>query len=579
MKPFNLINDQITRLLFAFFAFGFAQAQLTLPKTLDDPGTSPAHTINWSDYSGVSSGFQFSQTLPNSEGRTVIGGTPHTATSTIRFAWYTEEDYSLNHYRLTYTDAENLTPVVIASPDTIPMSDNLQLQFTLDPFVALQQERRYPDDKQPVTPYFGEQVMFRFFVLGRNVPPDVAGTWGTPLTFSTADLGVLGDTDGHSLRLVQTGVSPELSVDFDIPAGADAQAVADAIQDAAIYLEIYAEGAVQEDGSLLVYADEALEIREATSLSNSKTLDDPGTKPSLSFSWLEGDGWITCDNASSLPSTRIYVLALTDDETGVATDETSVYTAAHPLYYVSDVQTTPVRLYENDTVLLADNPVWTLSLDPFVMAQHDNPLAPYFGTAIVGGEERSTTVQAQGLDTSFGEASDGTTGTAVTFTAAELTSISESDTPLTVIQTATGVRSSVVVGADADAQVVADAIREAAFPLTVYIHSTVEDDGSLSIFADEAITIAYQTATASISEFAKQGFSVYPNPAQQLLHIDSPQARTVTYTVYDLGGKRLLTDHQSGTAHRINVSDLSKGVYLLTAKLGNQNLVHRFVKE
>ena len=345
------------------------------------------------------------------------------------------------------------------------------------------------------------------------------------------------------------------------------------------HFEIYAEGVVQEDGSLLVYADEALEIREATSLSNSKTIDDPGTNPSASFTWPAGEETILCGNFSNPRSERIYNLTLTADETGVITDERSVYTAAHPLYYVSDVQTTPVRLYENDIVLLADNPVWTFSLDPFVMAQHDNPITAYFGAKIVGGEERSTTVQVSGFNTTFREASTGTTGTAVSFTAAELTSISESNTPLTVIQTATGVRSSVVVGADADAQAVADAIREAAFPLTVYIHSTVEDDGSLSIFADEAISIAYQTATASISEFAKQGVSVYPNPAQQLLHIDSPQARTVTYTVYDLGGKRLLTDHQSGTAHRINVSDLSKGVYLLTAKLGNQNLVHRFVKE
>ena len=71
----------------------------------------------------------------------------------------------------------------------------------------------------------------------------------------------------------------------------------------------------------------------------------------------------------------------------------------------------------------------------------------------------------------------------------------------------------------------------------------------------------------------------YPNPVQDNIRITNTKSIQGFYTIYNLMGKLLLTQHTSVQTHNIDVSDLSKGVYFLTAKLGNQNLVHRFVKE
>ena len=371
-------------------------------------------------------------------------------------------------------------------------------------------------------------------------------------------------------------------MDFSIPAGADAQAVKTAIREAAANLTIYIAGEVQDDGSLLIYADEALEIREATTADTSKTLDDPGTNPSVSVSWPNGEELLTLTNITARINERIYNLELSDDGTTVSTEEGSNYTEEHPLYYVSDSQTTPIRLYDGDSVLLSDNPTWTFSLDPFLMAQHDSPIQPYFGSIISGGDERYVAIQIAGVKTILGSDSFllGTWGTPVLFSSAELTDISAGAATLTVQQTATGIRSSATISAGADAQAIADAIAKAAAPFTVYIDSSIADDGTLSVYADEEIVVEYTIdPTASITPLQSQGVLVYPNPVRTHLYLDYPSATPATYTIYGLTGKRHSSHHASGQTHRIDVSSLAKGVYLLKAEHGSQTGVFRFVKE
>ena len=122
----------------------------------------------------------------------------------------------------------------------------------------------------------------------------------------------------------------------------------------------------------------------------------------------------------------------------------------------------------------------------------------------------------------------GTRGTAVSFTAEEITAITEADsTSLAVVQTATGIRSTLSVPTNTDAQ----------------------------------------------------GLLVYPNPLHAQLHLVYPSATPATYTVFDLTGKVHSTHQASGQTHQLNVSSLAKGVYLLKAQHGNQSGVFRFVKE
>ena len=214
----------------------------------------------------------------------------------------------------------------------------------------------------------------------------------------------------------------------------------------------------------------------------------------------------------------------------------------------------------------------------------------------------------RGLDTTIAVDSQGITGTAVSFTAEEITAITEADsTSLAVVQTATGLRSTLTVPTAADAQALADAIQEAANSLTVSIHaehgtlSVVdpcedpnqdencneeliiehENDGTLNIYADEAIEIHYTTSSSTVhtDTLRKQGVLVYPNPVRSQLQLAYPTATQATYTVYDLTGKSHSTHHASGQNHQLDVGGLSKGVYLLKAEHGNQQGVFRFVKE
>ena len=85
--------------------------------------------------------------------------------------------------------------------------------------------------------------------------------------------------------------------------------------------------------------------------------------------------------------------------------------------------------------------------------------------------------------------------------------------------------------------------------------------------------------TASTNDPVLRALSLYPNPVASTLHIQNPLASEVSYRVYDLAGKQLLSHHQTGKSHSINVSALAKGMYLLEATHNNNTAALQFVKE
>ena len=610
------LSTRFFTIVFCLIGFGLAQAQLTLPKTLDDPGTSPTHIINWSDYSSAS-GFQLNQRLESTSVKGITVGTPHSGTNTIRFVEVSDRYYSINHYRLTYTDDTQTTPQPIdVVADTIPITTNLQLQFTLDPFVAYQQEQYNPDELQPLTPYFGENTVLYFFAIGEKSPPVVRGTTGTPIVFSAAELAVLGDSDGHTLQLVQTTATPALSAPIHIAPNADTQSIIDSIQLAATAVQTYIEFTENDDGSLSIYADEALEIGEPDTAipTASKTIDAPGRFPEVEYRFDSQDITITFRRS---PDDTIVRGTHSDGEFSFQSFLLSVYQDYYYFELSLDAET-PYRITpDNDDIVIETADIDSLKIkfwvDPFAAsdiptALSSTPLHELFeGVDLVDGFNRYILLDLTSRDASrSGTVSDtGTRGTAVSFTAEEITAITEAEsTSLAVVQTATGLRSMLTVPTDTDAQALADHIQAAANPLTVYIHAVrgilsvvdpcddadqdetcdeeliIEYDGTLDIYADEAIEIHYTTAnTASIAPLRKQGVLVYPNPVHAQLHLGYPSATPASYTVYDLTGKVHSTHHANGQTHQLNVSSLAKGVYLLKAQHGNQTGVFRFVKE
>ena len=85
--------------------------------------------------------------------------------------------------------------------------------------------------------------------------------------------------------------------------------------------------------------------------------------------------------------------------------------------------------------------------------------------------------------------------------------------------------------------------------------------------------------TASTNDPVLRALEFFPNPATSTLHIQNPLASEVSYRVYDLNGKQLLSHHQTGKSHSINVSALAKGMYLLEATHNNNTAALQFVKE
>ena len=73
--------------------------------------------------------------------------------------------------------------------------------------------------------------------------------------------------------------------------------------------------------------------------------------------------------------------------------------------------------------------------------------------------------------------------------------------------------------------------------------------------------------------------TLYPNPTSSAVYLSHATATNTNYSLYDISGKRLATYTQSGTAHQLDVSSVSKGTYILKAISGLQVNYYRIVKE
>lgn len=77
-----------------------------------------------------------------------------------------------------------------------------------------------------------------------------------------------------------------------------------------------------------------------------------------------------------------------------------------------------------------------------------------------------------------------------------------------------------------------------------------------------------------VDELKKMKVNIYPNPAKSTIHISSDKP-IQSIAIYDMLGRLIRTE----TQNTINVSPLAKGNYLLKIKIGDQDLVEKFIKE
>ncbi|MFA7444636.1 MAG: T9SS type A sorting domain-containing protein [Flavobacteriaceae bacterium] len=87
----------------------------------------------------------------------------------------------------------------------------------------------------------------------------------------------------------------------------------------------------------------------------------------------------------------------------------------------------------------------------------------------------------------------------------------------------------------------------------------------------EAGTIFSENCSASLNDFAAHSFSVYPNPAKDILTIESLSA-IQTYRIFDIQGKQLTekTTNSQSELLQIDISSFENGIYFLEVSSANE---------
>jgi hypothetical protein len=87
-------------------------------------------------------------------------------------------------------------------------------------------------------------------------------------------------------------------------------------------------------------------------------------------------------------------------------------------------------------------------------------------------------------------------------------------------------------------------------------------------------------AVLSLHNFDKTDFKVYPNPVKQsftILHIEK-DLKEVAIKIYNILGKKVL-EKKGLSCHKVDVSSLEKGIYLVKIQKGNQQTIIKLIKQ
>ncbi len=89
---------------------------------------------------------------------------------------------------------------------------------------------------------------------------------------------------------------------------------------------------------------------------------------------------------------------------------------------------------------------------------------------------------------------------------------------------------------------------------------------------------AYDPQASSLQDHQIQGFSITPNPAHDQVMI-SAQEPIQNIEIYDLTGKKVISQNPSALQSMINLSDLKNGVYYVKAKVNGQTSAYKLIKK
>lgn len=89
----------------------------------------------------------------------------------------------------------------------------------------------------------------------------------------------------------------------------------------------------------------------------------------------------------------------------------------------------------------------------------------------------------------------------------------------------------------------------------------------------------YEDPTLTVTENQLKFFKLYPNPAKNVLNIESVENSIDLVRIYDLNGKEVKKIVSKGnTSLQIQIGNLSNGIYILEAHSGDRKEIQKFIK-
>src|SRR5690606_20786477 len=84
---------------------------------------------------------------------------------------------------------------------------------------------------------------------------------------------------------------------------------------------------------------------------------------------------------------------------------------------------------------------------------------------------------------------------------------------------------------------------------------------------------------ASTGDFVSSTFSVYPNPAKDVINVANSVDAIENVTITDMNGRVVKQVVLGANEGQINIADLSQGVYILNATSNGKSVIEKIVKK
>lgn len=95
---------------------------------------------------------------------------------------------------------------------------------------------------------------------------------------------------------------------------------------------------------------------------------------------------------------------------------------------------------------------------------------------------------------------------------------------------------------------------------------------------NDLLTISGPDTTLSVAENNFKGFSIYPNPVNDLLNFKAVQT-VDELQVYNLLDQNVMATTPKTSQNQLDMSGLDSGLYILKVRIGNEIASYKIVEE